>query len=173
MRRVITLGFLIVINFAIQSTLIGFHNMHNITPNLMLILTMSFGLMRGRKEGMLVGFFCGFLTDCYFSSALGPFMFLYMIIGYTNGFFHKNYIIEDVLLPLIIVIIDDIIFNTMIFLISFLLQNRLDFGIYFKHIILPEALCTALLTIVIYKIYVSVNKQLKRMARKTKIRGIN
>ena len=42
-----------------------------------------------------------------FSSILGPYMLLYMFIGYINGFFHKNYMIEDVLLPLIVIIVDD------------------------------------------------------------------
>ncbi len=164
MRRVITLGLLIIINFILQSTIFGFHNISSITPNLMLILTMSFGLMRGRKEGLLVGFFCGFLADCMFSTVLGPYMFVYMIIGYTNGFFHKNYIIEDVLLPLIVIIIDELVFNTTIYFIFFFLSNHLNFGDYLTDIILPETLSTTLLTIIVYKFYVFVNKRLKRKA---------
>ena len=173
MRRAISLCLLIIINFAIQTTLTGFHVVGNITPNLMLILTMSFGLMRGRKEGMLVGFFCGFLTDCYMTSLLGPFMFLYMLIGYLNGFFHKNYMIEDVLMPLLVIIVDEIVFNTCVFLVYFLLRNRLEFLAYFKGVIIPEALSTALLTIIIYKLYVSINKHLKKMSNKTKIHRLN
>ena len=164
MRRVITLTLLIFINFILQSTIFGFHDISSITPNLMLILTMSFGLMRGRKEGMLVGFFCGFLADCMFSTIMGPYMFIYMIIGYVNGFFHKNYMIEDVLLPLIIIIIYEIAFNTCIYFVFFFLKNHLNFGDYMTDIILPETLSTALLTIIIYKIYVYINKYLKRKA---------
>ncbi len=162
MIRIIVLGIFIVINFTLQSTLFGFHDMNSITPNLLLILTMSFGLMRGRKEGMLVGFFSGFLVDSFFSQALGPYMFLYMIIGYTNGFFHKNYIVEDVLLPLIVIIIDDFIFNFIVYIMSFLLKNELEFGIFFTKIIIPEMLTTSLLTIIIYKFYVLINKLLKK-----------
>ena len=66
MRRVLALGVLIIINFSLQSTVFGFHDINSITPNLLLILTMSFGLMRGRKEGMLVGFFSGFFIDVFF-----------------------------------------------------------------------------------------------------------
>lgn len=164
MLRVIVLGILIVINFTLQSTIFGFHDINSITPNLLLILTMSFGLMRGRREGMLVGFFSGFLVDSFFSSVLGPYMLLYMIIGYINGFFHKNYIVEDVLLPLIIIIIDDIIFNFFVYIFSFLLKNRLEFGLFFTRIIIPEMLTTALLTIIIYKFYVFVNRLLKKNA---------
>ncbi len=164
MRRVITLGILIVLNFCLQTTVFGFHDIGSINPNLLLILTMSFGLMRGRKEGMLVGFFSGFLVDVYFLDVIGPYMFLYMIIGYTNGFFHKNYMIEDVMLPLIIVIVDELIFNISIYVVAFMLQNKLDFSGYFYKIILPETLSTALLTIIIYKVYVVINRYLKAKA---------
>lgn len=57
-RRIVVLAILIIINFVLQSTVFGYHSVHSITPNLMLILTMSFGIMRGRREGMLVGLFC-------------------------------------------------------------------------------------------------------------------
>ncbi len=164
MRRVIVLGLLIIVNFSLQSTIFGFHDINSITPNLLLILTMSFGLMRGRKEGLLVGLFSGFLMDVFFSSVLGPYMFLYMILGYVNGFFHKNYIIEDVLLPLIVIVADEFIFNIAIYFVFFFLHNQLDFGSYVRKIILPETLCTTLLTILIYKLYVVINRHLKAKA---------
>lgn len=164
MRRVIVLGLLIIVNFSLQSTIFGFHDINSITPNLLLILTMSFGLMRGRKEGLLVGLFSGFLMDVFFSSVLGPYMFLYMILGYVNGFFHKNYIIEDVLLPLIVIVADEFIFNIAIYFVFFFLHNQLDFGLYVRKIILPETLCTTLLTILIYKLYVVINRHLKAKA---------
>ncbi|MBQ8413568.1 MAG: rod shape-determining protein MreD [Lachnospiraceae bacterium] len=164
MRRVITLGFLIIFNFILQSTIFGFHDVSSISPNLMLILTMSFGLMRGRKEGLLVGFFCGFLADCMYATIMGPYMFIYMIIGYINGFFHKNYIIEDALLPLIVIIFDELFFNVSIYIVFFFLNNRLNFGDYMMDIIIPETLSTTLLTVIIYKLYVLINKQLKKRA---------
>ena len=165
MRRVLALGVLIIINFSLQSTVFGFHDINSITPNLLLILTMSFGLMRGRKEGRLVGFFSGFLMDVFFSSVLGPYMLIYMLIGYINGFFHKNYMIEDVLLPLIVIVADEFVFNIVIYLIFFFLRNQLDFGLYLRRIIFPETLCTTLLTIIIYKLYVIINKHLKVKAK--------
>lgn len=161
MRRVITLALLIILNFILQSTVFGFHNVSSISPNLMLILTMSFGIMRGRKEGMFVGFFCGFLADCMFSSVLGPYMFVYMVIGYVNGFFHKTYIVEDALLPLIVIVLDEFAFNITIYVIFFLLRNRLNFVDYIVNIIIPETLSTALLTIIVYKLYVIINRYLK------------
>lgn len=161
MKRIFILGLLIVLNFSFQTTIFGISNINGICPNLLLILTMSFGLMRGRKEGMLVGFFSGFLMDCFFSGILGPYMFLYMFFGYANGVFHKNYMIEDVMLPFMVIIVDELLFNTVVYVLFFLLHNRLLFSVYFIRFILPETLCTALFTILLYKIYVFVNKKLK------------
>ncbi len=160
-KRIITLAILIIINFTLQSTVFGFHSLRAVTPNLLLILTMSFGLMRGRKEGMFVGMFCGLLVDAFFSNILGPYMLLYMLIGYANGFFHKNYMIEDVMLPLIVIMLDDILFNTVIFIFCFLLKNKTNYAAYLYRVILPEMLSTALLTVIIYKLYVFINKCLK------------
>lgn len=170
MRRVIILTILILTNFTLQSTLLCFHNLDSITPNLLLILTMSFGLMRGRKEGMLVGFFSGFLVDIFFSTWIGAYMLLYMFIGYINGFLHKNYVIEDVLLPLIVIIIDELVYNTVIYIAFFLLFNHLNYGEYFVKIIFPETLCTAVLTIFLYKIYVRINKHIKTKAAGKELR---
>ena len=142
----------------LQSALFPYISVAGATPNLMLILTVSFGLMRGRKEGMLVGFFCGFLYDLYFGFAIGPFMIIYMLIGYCNGFFHRLYLVEDVLLPIIIITLDDFIFN----FITFIMRNRLSFGLYMKDIILPDMIYTAILTMIVFKLFVFINKRLKR-----------
>lgn len=76
-----------------------------------------------------MGFFCGFLYDLYFGFAIGPFMIIYMLIGYCNGFFHRLYLVEDVLLPIIIITLDDFIFNFITFIIFFVMRNRLSFGL--------------------------------------------
>lgn len=108
-----------------------------------------------------MGLFSGLLVDVFFSNLLGPYMLLYMFIGYVNGFFHKNYMIEDVMLPLIVILLDDFLFNTIIFILGFLLKNKTDYAAYLYRVILPEMLSTALLTIIIYKFYVFINKRLK------------
>ena len=105
MKRIIVLGILIIICFVLQTSLLPFIEIANINPNLLLILTVSFGLMRGRMEGMFVGFFCGFLYDIYFGFIIGPYMLIYMLIGYCNGFFHRLYQVDDILLPVIIMMI--------------------------------------------------------------------
>ena len=92
MRRVIVIAVLIIISFVLQTTLFNYHDVVGVAPDLLLVITMSFGIMRGRREGLLTGFFCGLLYDVFYGTLLGPFMFLYMVIGYVNVFFHRNYL---------------------------------------------------------------------------------
>lgn len=162
MKRCITIAIIILICFICQSTIFHFFELSGVVPNLLLIVTMSFGLMRGRREGLLVGFFSGILIDIFFGSILGPYAYIYMTLGYFNGFFHRIYYVEDVLLPMIMITINDFLYNIIIYLIFFLLRNRLQFPIYLKDIILPEMIYTIILTLFFYKILVRINLYLKR-----------
>lgn len=162
MKRCITIGIIIIVCFLLQSTIFHYIELAGVVPNLLLIVTMSFGLMRGRREGMLVGFFSGLLIDIFFGSVLGPYALIYMTMGYVNGFFHRIYYVEDVLLPMLMITLNDFIFNVIIYLIYFLLRNRLNFGEYLLTVILPEMIYTIIVTLFFYKFLVRINLRLKK-----------
>lgn len=65
MKRKITMAVLILVSILLQSTVCQMIAIASIKPNLLIILIVSFGLMRGRRAGMLTGFFCGLLTDIF------------------------------------------------------------------------------------------------------------
>ena len=159
MRRVIVIALLIIISFVLQTTVFNFHDAVGLSPDLLIIITMSFGIMRGRREGLLTGFFCGMLYDIFY---------LYMTIGYVNGFFHRKYLMEDVMLPVIISAVDEIFIEFTVYVFAFLLRNRLQFGYYLGHFILPKTLYTVVVTVVIYRIYVLINKYLKKKVSEAK-----
>jgi Cell shape-determining protein len=169
MRRSFVILLLIIISFLLQSVLFSFHNVRGIAPNLLLIVTMSFGIMRGRREGLLTGFVSGFLYDIFFGTLIGPYCFLFMIIGYLNGAFHKQYLMEDVMMPVFIIIVDETVFDFVTFVAAFLLRNRTNLSFYFVHIFLPHILSTVIATIVIYRIYVRINKAIKKRVEKNEI----
>ena len=81
MRRKITLAFLILAAFLLQTTVFQYFQIASVTPNLLLILTSAFGLMRGKKEGLMVGFFSGLMIDLFYGSLFGFYALLYMYIG--------------------------------------------------------------------------------------------
>ena len=89
MRRKIVVMVIVIICFVLQCTLFKALSIASISPNLLIIVTSSFGFMRGKKDGLLIGFFCGLLTDIFYGGTLGFYAMIYMYLGYINGFFRK------------------------------------------------------------------------------------
>ena len=81
MRRKIYVALIISICFLLQSTLFQALSIASISPNLLIVVTSSFGFMRGRKEGMWIGFFSGLLLDIFFGSVIGFYALIYSCIG--------------------------------------------------------------------------------------------
>ena len=67
-RRKIVLFLLLLVCFIVQGTFLKVIAIGSISPNLILIFVVSFGFMRGKKEGMFVGFFCGLLIDIFYGN---------------------------------------------------------------------------------------------------------
>lgn len=142
---------LILITFILQSTVFQSLSIASIVPNLLLILTVSFGFMRGKKEGIFVGFFCGILIDIFYGNLLGFYALIYMYIGYLNGFLCKVYYDEDVKVPMILTAISDLAYGFAVYGLQFMLRGRLHVMNYVWHIMLPEMIYTVLITVIIYR----------------------
>jgi rod shape-determining protein MreD len=166
MLRKIILAATILIFYLLQTTLFKSVALASVSPNLFIILTVAAGFMRGKREGLYVGFFCGLMLDLYYGQVIGFQALLYMYIGYINGFFHNLFYDDEITLPLGLVLGSDFIYNFVYYVFRFLLRNRLDFGYYFMHIILPEMIYTIVITIFIYRIMLRVNRAVEAYERK-------
>lgn len=81
MRRKIILAVLILLTFILQGTIFQTLSIASIAPNLLLILTVSFGFMRGKREGLIIGFFSGLLVDIFYGNMVGFYALLYMYLS--------------------------------------------------------------------------------------------
>ena len=170
MRRKVTLFFIICICFLLQTTVFKALTFANISPNLLIIAVSSFGFMRGRKEGMWVGFFCGLLIDIFFGNLIGIYALIYMYIGFINGFFQKRFYPDDIKLPMLLIGGSDLIYNLFVYFIMFLLRGRFQFWYYLKSIIIPDFVYTMVVSILLYLLFLKINQKLeeheKRRAKK-------
>ncbi len=153
MKSKITLFFTILICFLLQSTVISRIAIGSITPNLILILCISMGLMRGRKSGMWTGFFCGFLVDMFYGSVFGFYALIYMYIGFLSGYAHRICYDDDVKVPILLAGPGDILYGLAVYALQFLLRGRLGLGTYLSRIILPETFYTIILTLIVYRVF--------------------
>ena len=77
MKSKIVFFLTIIVCFLLQCTVMDLISIGSVTPNLMLILCVSMGLMRGRKSGLWTGFFLGLLVDLFFGSVFGFYALIY------------------------------------------------------------------------------------------------
>ncbi|MBR1892069.1 MAG: rod shape-determining protein MreD [Lachnospiraceae bacterium] len=152
MKRKIIELILIFVCFILQCTFFKAIALGGIVPNLLVIITASFGLMHGQKEGMYVGFISGLLTDIMFGNGIiGLYALIYVFVGYFNGLLSRIFYPEDIKLPLFLITISDFLYCFICYILTFLLRSRLDLGYYLIHIIFPEMIFTVLITLVVYK----------------------
>ena len=172
MKRKIITGLIILVCFLLESTV--FHNFTfaSISPNLMIIVTSSFGFMRGKKEGMTVGFICGLFVDLFWGNILGFHMLIYTLIGYLNGSFQRLFYDDDIKLPIILIGGSEFIYGLIIYACMYMLQGDFLFGTYLFRIILPELVYTILVTLVLYQIILRINRKLEAKEQRSASRFV-
>lgn len=159
-RKIITFMF-IALAFLLQSTVFSRLTFADVRPNIMIVVTASFGFMRGEKGGMAVGFVSGLLIDLFWGGVLGFYTLIYTVIGYFNGTFHRMFFDDDIKFPLVLVGISDLIYSAIGYLCLFMLQGKFIFSYFLGHVMLPELVYTILVTLILYQVILQVNRRLE------------
>ncbi|MCD8053223.1 MAG: rod shape-determining protein MreD [Lachnospiraceae bacterium] len=167
MKRLLFYIATVLLAFLIQNNILAVSPLIEATPNLLLIVTFSFGFIRGKKEGMLLGFFCGLLMDICYGEIIGYYALLYLVIGYVNGTLGQLFYTEFLNMPLLLCILSDLIYNLYIYIFGFLLHGRLNLPVYVANVILPEVVYTAILTLVLYKLFLRLNTRLEELEKRS------
>ncbi len=165
-KRFIIITIEIIICFLLQTTVFQWFALAKAVPNLLLILTVSVGLMRGRTEGLIVGFFCGLLVDTCFGSVIGLYAFIYMIIGYLNGYSNKIFEKDDLTIPIVLVGLSELVYFLLYYVFKYLLLGELNILYYFIRLGLPETIYTVVVSILMYKLLTTINTRIDRSKEK-------
>lgn len=166
MKRNIALVFVILLGFVMQTTVFQTLSFGGIAPNLLIIITSSYGFMFGRKYGMVVGFICGLLMDVFYGNVLGFYGLIYLYIGAANGVFRRVFYQNDIMLPLALITASDFSYSFVVYVLLFLLRGRFDFVFYLKDIILPELVYTIFVTVFLYPCILLLNKVLENTEKR-------
>ena len=111
----------------------------------------------------LTGLFAGILLDLFYSGPFGFYTLLFINIGYFNGICTQYYYEDYINLPLVMSLVNELIYNLYIYVFRFLIRNRLDFLYYAKEIIIPELIFTVVTTLLIYRFFLSANRRLDEL----------
>ena len=152
---------LILLTFVLQTTLMQTFAIASVSPNLPIILTVSFALMRGKREGMFVGAFFGILMDIFYGPVLGFHMLLF------NGFCYRIFYDDDIKMPVLLIAFSDLVYDLVVYLFQFFLRGRISLFFYLRRIIIPEVIYTALITLVVYRLLLALNHKLEKAEQRS------
>ena len=160
MRIVIT-ALIVFFNFILQSTLFPHFAIQGVFPNTALIIVTSYALLRGSKEGALVGIGAGFLMDVFFSTYIGFYTALYMVFGLLLGRSQSNFYRENYVLPVIFCTISTVLYQTILYVTGFVFRGEGNLFYFLFHILLPELVYMAIVTVPLYRILFGINEWLE------------
>ena len=156
--RVVLCIVLAVSCFMLQSNFTRIIPILTAAPNLLLIVTFSVGFLKGRMWGMLTGLGCG--------GVLGYYTLIFIYIGYFNGIFTRVLAHDMVVMPVLLCSANELIYSIYIYVFSFLLFGRVNIADYIKNLALPELLMTAIATIIVYGVIMTVDRHLTEAEKK-------
>ena len=160
-KRFLITAVIIIAAYLLQCTVFSSLELAGIKPNLLIIVTASFGFMRGSREGVLVGFVSGLLADIQFGDMIGFYALIYLLVGYINGMFQQVYFDEDIKLPLFLIAISEFLYGIIVYFLTYLLRSDFNFLLYLNKIILPELIYTIVITLGLYPLILFINHKLE------------
>ena len=160
-KRFLITAVIIIAAYLLQCTVFSSLELAGIKPNLLIIVTASFGFMRGSREGVLVGFVSGLLADIQFGDMIGFYALIYLLVGYINGMFQRLYFDEDIKLPLFLIAISEFLYGIIVYFLTYLLRSDFNFLLYLNKIILPELIYTIVITLGLYPLILFINHKLE------------
>ncbi|MGL4361985.1 MAG: rod shape-determining protein MreD [Cellulosilyticaceae bacterium] len=165
--RTLVIGILLAMTYILETTIFQSIRIGGVAPNFMVIIVVSFALLRGSKEGAIIGFFAGLIYDVTFGMYMGEMIIPYMLVGYFCGKFNVNFYRENFILPFLCTLTSSVFVNVGT-LFLFMMRAKVNFFFYFKNMIIPEAIYTITLSLVVYQLTYAINEKLEDRERKTR-----
>jgi|SRR5690554_2080252 len=151
MRGLILFGVLLL-SIALQSTVLAKLSFLGVTPDLILVIVVCYGLLHGPIKGLFLGLLGGFLLDLTGGGILGIHTLAKAALGYGAGFLEKTVFKDNVLVPVLALLVATIAQGiiALTILIPFDWQGR--FWTHFGYTVLPLSVYNSILTFPVYHI---------------------
>ena len=166
LRRILIIAAVIYVCFLLQTSIFSRLQLASVTPNILICVVSTYGFMKGRKYGIIIGFCTGLLLDVFSGNLFGMYALIYMYIGLLNGMFRKQFYGDDLRLPMILIGTSDLIYGIVTYLILFAIRSQYDFSYYLLNIILPEVVYTLLVSIFVYYLILHLNNWVDKLEKK-------
>ena len=145
--------FIGILTLLFESTALHAFSLHACMPNLTLILVAYFALFFGKEKGRRLGLILGLIQDLLFCPVLGFYGMIFFLIGHLCGALTSHLAEFDLLIPLGLVLLSDLIYGTISYFVFGFLQGKLQFFLFLRERILPEAIYTLLIALVMFPVF--------------------
>ena len=145
--------------FLIQSSVLKNLSYSGAVPNLLLILTVSYGYLRGERAAMWTGFIAGLLLDIFGMNVLGLYALMFVYLGYLAGLSHSWYEPMDFRIPLFMILAGDIAVLMIQFIHFFVLNGDFGFKYYLIGKALPELAMTMITSVAVYPLLLWIEER--------------
>lgn len=127
-----------------------------VVPNLVFLVVLTLALTEGPVAGCVSGFVGGLLFDLLGTSVVGPYALVFCVVGYVAGLLQANMFAEGWLLPVTVAFIASLGAEIAYGVIMAVLDVGMPFGSAFVRIMLPGAVYTTMLAVLLYPILTRV-----------------
>ncbi|MDR1774896.1 MAG: rod shape-determining protein MreD [Actinomycetes bacterium] len=138
-----------------------------VSPDFLLLVVVTMAFVGGSNEGAAIGFIAGLAWDFIGSGAVGPMALTMTVTGFTAGLLQEHIFAGSWLLPVSLVALAALLSETIYALILLALGDGSSFGAALIQHILPTALYTGLVGIVVF---VPLSRYLRRDKQLTTFR---
>jgi rod shape-determining protein MreD len=159
--RALILSIYVILAVAIQATWL---KALNVTPDLVLILVVSLGLLRGPDQGLIFGLIAGFFMDLLSGGIIGVHALSKMALGFSAGFMEKTIFKDNLLIPSFTVFGATLLFESFNIIMYIAFNAHYNFLGTFVSSILPMAFYNAILTPFIYQLVLKMERWLVKRA---------
>lgn len=148
MKKVIYLFLITLLLFLLDNTLIPFIAINHIYPSILLVFIISYAIINGSLEGMILGVLAGGFQDLYFSKYIGINMLSNMIICLLAAEIGKSIFKDKSIVPIVSTFFLSFIKGLFVLGVLFLLRVKTA-GI---SVVLYKALYDMVISVLLYRL---------------------
>ena len=130
----------LVLTAMLQSTVMPRVMVLGVHPDLMLLVVVSWSLLRGAQEGMLWALLGGIAVDLFSGAPFGVYTLSLLVVSFLSSLAQRNVFRLDLLIPVFVIPLATLVQNVIALALLWALRWPVDWGAGFTHVIFPAVL---------------------------------
>ena len=130
--------------------------------DLPLLLVVSWGLLRGPREGLIWGFIAGIAVDLFSGAPFGAATFGLMAAGFLSGLGRSTVFRSQLFLPMLVMLLATIVYGILFLLVVWISGHGVSWLDSLFRLVVPSAVLNAVLTPVVFVVMRWLNTRFGR-----------